>query len=190
MVDFKNIEGPDKAISTGDFIRQALGEIRRKRESGVANTEKGTRLPEEPVAGGTKEIVGIDVPIESYNSGQPMGSAVEDLPRVEVSEVTPAEQKEQEQPAPVVTEAGVEIPTEVQQVDRDLATVVEGAIEKEGGNVAEVVAEVGTKTEIPPSDKSLTATHNAFIGNPNDADAENAAGVEEIWDPLEKNEAT
>lgn len=126
-----------------------------------------------------------DEPIVNFENGQPI-EVREDViaPTVDVPEVTPVEQSERGEPV-VATEVGAEI----QQVDQKIATEVEGQIQSEGGDVQQLEADASTKTELPQGKEELAAKHNNFIRGAGEAATLEASEMEEIWDPLEENQA-
>lgn len=104
--------------------------------------------------------------VESFEAGEPVETEQSREPKIEIE--TP------EVKAPKETV----IPEAVQRVDEQIEGAVEKQIQAEGGDVSEVEAETGVKTELPKGDDDVTQQHHSFTKGPGEVSADAAAALE------------
>ena len=173
MIDFGQRESGEVAkMSPNEFIRKAL-------------QEAGEDVLREEIEAG--EVDGENKPIETFENGQPVAPAEQEVPQVKVEEPEVAADHDLAAETSPGEEAPA-VPEEVAKADEQIEEVVEGELQAEGADAGEIEAEVGAKTELSPGDIPVVKKHEAFVRASGEAEAGDAAEIEKVWDPLKENE--
>lgn len=163
MIDFGQRESGEVAkMSPNEFIRKAL-------------QEAGEDVLREEIEAG--EVDGENKPIETFENGQPVAPAEQEVPQVKVEEpeIVPADDLTAE------TSSGGEapaVPEEVAKADEQIEEAVEGELQAEGADVGEIEPEVGETTELPVGQDAVALSHKTFTRAKGEADADTAASLE------------
>ncbi|MDD3086599.1 MAG: hypothetical protein PHH45_01470 [Patescibacteria group bacterium] len=163
MIDFGQRESGEVAkMSPNEFIRKAL-------------QEAGEDVLREEIEAG--EVDGENKPIETFENGQPVAPAEQEVPQVKVEEPEVAADHDLAAETSPGEEAPA-VPEEVAKADEQIEEVVEGELQAEGADAGEIEAEVGKKTELPVGQDAVALSHETFTRAKGEADADTAASLE------------